>query len=555
MQPFCKFFIQLLLICTISSTATLYGQIPGRDGPRVVYAVDTVINIYTALTSDALSGATQINVSSAVGFAANDFIMIYQPQGATISTVNDSTYGVVTALNNSGFYEFRTVTSKAGNKINLSSALTHSYNIAGKAQIVRVPQYSSLTVLAGGSIAAQAWNGTTGGIAAAHVQNTATINGSIHANARGFRGGAVDNLSVMTLPNAISIYRTTVADSSAEKGESIAGLASMLAGGQYGRGAPANGGGGGNSHNAGGGGGSNGNNGNSYTGHGVMSGAVTGASAWTLDPGWFIQGGALANSSGGGRGGYSYSANDVNALVQGPGLAAWGGDYRQERGGHGGHPLNNDASNRVFFGGGGGAGDGNNSCAGAGGIGGGLVFLLTTNLAGTGSMSANAGDGNGTTGAGNDAPGGGGGGGSVVAWVTGTFSGVALAAKGGAGGNQTIATAETEGPGGGGGGGFITYPLSASPTLNISGGQGGTTTGTSLAEFPRNGATDGASGNTERVAQAPPTDRPFEDDPRRTRTSIASGEVVRASTKTKPSNRNRYYQEFDGCRRRQQSEQ
>jgi hypothetical protein len=500
-----KFYTPLsFLILMLCAAHTVLAQTPGKDGSRAVFSVDTTVNLSTRLTNDAAIGATQVRVGSYSGFAANDFIMIYQAQGATISQVNDSTYGAVTALNNAGFYEFRNVVSLSGsNRINFSPPLTHAYTAAGGAQVLRVPQYSSLYIASGASIAPAAWNGQTGGVVAIHVQNTATINGSIHSNARGFRGGVIDNVSNSTVPNTILSYRSTDANDGEQKGESIAGLASALASGQYGRGAPANGGGGGNSHNAGGGGGSNGNNGNAWTGHGVMTNTVTGSSAWQLDGGWFVHGRALANSSGGGRGGYSYSANDVNALASGPGIAAWGGDYRQEKGGRGGHPLDNDASNRIYFGGGGGAGDGNNGCGGAGGAGGGLVFLMATNVTGTGNIRSNGGNGANTTGNGNDAPGGAGGGGSVVAWVTSSFSGVSLSATGGNGGNQSIATAETEGPGGGGSGGFIAYPASASPTLSVNGGTGGTTNGASLVEFPRNGATDGSPGNTAVILWIP----------------------------------------------------
>jgi hypothetical protein len=124
---------------------------------------------------------------------------------------------------------------------------------------------------------------------------------------------------------------------------------------QYGRAPAGNGGGGGNSHNGGGGGGANGRSGGTWTGQGVFNLSVTGgATAWLLDPNYSATG-----SEGGGRGGYSYSSSDQNALTVAPGNNAWGGNQRRQRGGMGGHPLDNDASNRIFFGGGGGPGDAN----------------------------------------------------------------------------------------------------------------------------------------------------------------------------------------------------
>ena len=133
----------------------------------------------------------------------------------------------------------------------------------------------------------------------------------------------------------------------------------------------ANGGGGGNAHNAGGGGGANGSNGNAWTGQGVM--IVNGSNplgAWQLDPGYIANANALTNSSGGGRGGYSYGSSNQIATTVAPGNALWGGDERREAGGLGGRPLTYTAST-LFFGGGGGAGDGNNTASQNGANGGG----------------------------------------------------------------------------------------------------------------------------------------------------------------------------------------
>src|SRR5690606_33920236 len=204
--------------------------------------------------------------------------------------------------------------------------------------------------------------------------------------------------------------------------------------GSFGRGAPANAGGGGTAHNAGGGGGANGNNGLFWTGQGVMSLAVTGSAAWLLDPAAIANGDQLTTSAGGGRGGYTYAADDEDALSLAPGDTDWGGNLRRERGGLGGRPLENAVDGRLFLGGGGGAGDGNNNAAGAGGNAGGLVVLITAALAGSGSVPANGNAGQNTSGTHNAGPGGGGGGGSIVI-DAGLLSGVALSAVGGAGGN------------------------------------------------------------------------------------------------------------------------
>lgn len=472
------------------------ARVPGKDGAFTASAANTVINSYTTLSAGVTAGATTITVGSTAGITAGDVLMLHQAQGATISTANANTYGAVTALGNAGRYEYVSVASVSGTTITLGTAcdttpLRFAYNSG--AQVLRVPQYSSLAVNAGASIVPQAWNGTTGGIVAVIVDGTATVNGSINANGRGFRGGAIDNDTTAAGTNVTAYVAATTADG-AEKGESIAGSQATYdgLGGRYNRGAPANGGGGGNAHNAGGGGGANGGNAAGWNGQGVPDTSVAGwATAWDID-------GTLTsttNSPGGGRGGYTYAASNQNALTVAPGTNSWGGNARRERGGLGGRPLANNPSvtgnTRLFFGGGGGAGDGNNGAASAGANGGGLVFLVANAVAGSGSLQANGATATNTLPGHNDAPGGGGGGGSVVLVAPGAGA-LNLSAIGGNGGSQLITNNESEGPGGGGGGGFIASPTGGG---TVTGGVNGTTSSLAVTEFLPNGATRGNTGN------------------------------------------------------------
>ncbi len=472
------------------------ARVPGKDGALTVGVANTVVNSYTALSASAAAGATTLAVASAAGITVGDVLLVYQAQGATISNANASTYGAVTALGNAGRYEYVSVAAVTGTTITLGSAcdttpLRFSYDSG--AQVVRVPQYSTLTVNAGASIVPQAWNGSTGGVVAAIVDGTATVNGSINANAAGFRGGAIDNVTTAAGTDVPAYVAATTADG-AEKGESIAGSQATYdgLGGRYNRGAPANGGGGGNAHNGGGGGGANGGSAVGWNGQGVPDTSVAGwVTAWNID-------GTLTsatNSPGGGRGGYTYAANNENALTRAPGANQWGGNSRRERGGLGGRPLANNPSivgdTRLFLGGGGGAGDGNNSAAGAGGRGGGLVFVIATAVAGSGSLQANGATAANTVPAHNDAPGGGGGGGSVVL-VAPSAGALGLSSIGGVGGSQLITGNESEGPGGGGGGGFIASPAG---TGAVTAGVNGTTLSASVTEFIPNGATRGNTGN------------------------------------------------------------
>ncbi len=479
-------------------SAPAQAWVPGKDGALTVGAANTVINQYTTLAAGAGAGSTTLSLSSAAGITPGDVLLVYQAQGATVSAVNSNAYGAVTSLGNAGRYEFVSVSAVSGGTVTLGTAcdstpLRFSYNSG--AQVVRVPQYSTLTVNAGGSIVTPAWNGSTGGVVAAIVQNTAVVNGSISASALGFRGGAIDNDTTATGTD-VTLFSSAASTAGAEKGESIAGYQAQYdasAGGRYGRGAPANGGGGGNAHNAGGGGGGNGGSALGWSGQGIPDASVAAwATAWNLD-GTLT---ATTNSPGGGRGGYTFSSSNQDALTLAPGTAAWGGNQRRERGGLGGRPLANSAGTagdtRLFFGGGGGAGDANNNAAGAGGRGGGLVALIAGAVSGSGSLTANGGNGASTVPGHNDAPGGAGGGGAILLAAP-SAGGVSLSATGGNGGSQLIGNAEAEGPGGGGGGGFIAAPAGAGA---VTGGANGTTTSTSLTEFLPNGATRGNAGNS-----------------------------------------------------------
>src|SRR5207248_1471825 len=121
-------------------------------------------------------------------------------------------------------------------------------------------------------------------------------------------------------------------------------------------------------------------------------------------------------STGGGRGGYTYSTKSKGPTSLGPNQSGWQGDNRSNAGGLGGRPLDNSGG-RVYMGGGGGAGDSNSGVGTSGANGGGIVYLLVGSLlTGSGTINANgSAAATATSGSSSgDGAGGGGGGGSVV---------------------------------------------------------------------------------------------------------------------------------------------
>nr|MCU0430473.1 Ig-like domain-containing protein [Cytophagaceae bacterium] len=505
-----RFLVLKSLLFGIITHVQLMQAQPGKDGNLTVTAMNTVVNVYGVLGANVAAGANSVTVSNigdlnnGTALSAGDLIMIYQSQGASIQTSDDNNYGTVVNYNSAGRYEYAYVASVAGNTINIGCPLSFSYTTAGKTQVVRIPQYNNLTINAGGSITSFPWNGSKGGIVSVHVRNNLVNNGLIESSGKGFRGGKRDNLTRGAGAAIYTLYRSFDPQDAGEKGESIVGYQSDYdgLGGRYGRGAPANGGGGGNAHNAAGGGGANGNNGLPYTGAGVMDPNPAYFAAWQLDPDFVANGNSLTNSSGGGRGGYTFASSNQDALTLPLSNSTWGGDYRDPVGGRGGHPLSSVPENRIFFGGGGGAGDGNNNASADGGDGGGIVYIIARSFTGSGSVKAEGQTGFSTVGANNDAPGGGGGGGSIVIKAF-TFIGQILSANGGSGGSQLAITNESEGCGGGGGGGFIAVPKYATGTCGTNNsyfyisGVNGISASTSMTEFPPNGGTYGAVGQND----------------------------------------------------------
>ena len=489
----------LVLLMLLGSQLPAAAQ-AGKDGPVTVVKVGTVLNEYTGLTADAAANATTLTVASsslnangrfAGALAAGDLLLIVQPQGATIDATNAASYGTVLALNNAGRYQLVEVASvPSATSIVLSCRLVSAFSTVGHSQVVRVPRYTTLVLGAGATVTAPAWNGSTGGVVAIETTGNVTLDAgaALDASALGFRGGAVGQSS-HDVPNSDLGYRSADAAVGAAKGEGIAGSATEYdnLSGRYGRGAPANGGGGGNSHSAAGGGGANAAaSGLPYTGLGNPDRGPGNAydAAWNLEAVSF----ATAVSSGGGRGGYSYSSADQDALVLAPGQAGWGGDQRQNKGGLGGHPV--ASAGRAFFGGGGGAGDSDDGAGTAGAAGGGLLLVVAGGAVSGGSLIADGGTV--TALSGNDAAGGGGGGGSVVVSTGGLVSS-ALLARGGTGGSQDLTSNEAEGAGGGGGGGYVAYGT-GSPISNVSGGLNGTSNSLAVTEFRPNGGTRGGAG-------------------------------------------------------------
>jgi gliding motility-associated-like protein len=141
----------------------------GSDGTPVI-GVNTIVNSYKKIQGTAGSLFTLINNTS-FSLSAGNVVLV-------INMV-------------SGEHELRNVVSVSGLAIDLGTGSIANSTFAANSQMIKVPQYSSLTVNAGNSITCPSWDGESGGVVCFLVLNTMSlIGGEIDASGKGFFGGA-----------------------------------------------------------------------------------------------------------------------------------------------------------------------------------------------------------------------------------------------------------------------------------------------------------------------------------------------------------------------------
>ena len=210
-------FFQTLLLVVFSlaasalqaQTATQTCAAPGLDG--INYSTPS----YFAGAATTGASATSVSVGAirtgagagTAPLGVGDLVMIIQMQDGTFNTANSTAFGAndatgrgYTSLGNAGKFEFRRVTSVAGGIIGIDTALQNIYTraaptAAGTAasgqrrfQVIRVPQFSNVTLPAGTTVVPD-WNGETGGVWVIDATGNVNLNGAIiDANGGGVRG-------------------------------------------------------------------------------------------------------------------------------------------------------------------------------------------------------------------------------------------------------------------------------------------------------------------------------------------------------------------------------
>jgi gliding motility-associated-like protein len=356
-----------------------YGN--GSDGPISVNSgIIYTDAVRTSVTGNNAANSNTITVSSSSGFSVGDEIMVI--------TMVDA----ATSNNTVGLHDFNIISGISGNTLTLAAVHINTYNAASsrKHQVLKVPNYTSVTISAGATLTCNTWDGSTGGVLCFRANGTLTNSGTITSSGKGYRG--VGHNAVWRNKNGAQgegIYGTGYVGGNSNGSNSATWNGANGNGGGGGTGRQDSGGG------AGGGDASNGTNG---TNQGSHFGGTGGLSVGTANLELLIMGGAGGEGGGdedgqkpgyGGDGGgiiyisasVTQNAGTITCNGQNGGNGTGGGCGM---GGGGGGAGGSIKLISVFSGNGtitslGGNGGTNNGCGGPGGAGSfGRIALAST---------------------------------------------------------------------------------------------------------------------------------------------------------------------------------
>lgn len=166
--------VSSLIVSVFSLSAFAQGN--GSDGSLTVSSTSYTDAVRSAVSTTSNSGQAVLSVSSVSGFSAGQTVLVIQMLGT-----------------GAGQYEEKTISSVGGSSLTFSSNLIYTYTNGAndKAQVLKVNQYTSVTVNNGGVLTCSAFDGSTGGIVYFKASGTVTVNsdGKISASEKGFPGG------------------------------------------------------------------------------------------------------------------------------------------------------------------------------------------------------------------------------------------------------------------------------------------------------------------------------------------------------------------------------
>jgi hypothetical protein len=327
----------------------------GADGAYSSATIPTLVK----LSVDGVATETHFH-ATAGQFVANDIVLLHQTRGTGV-----------------GQWEINKVTVDTSGTYTVSKALQYTYTDSGasQAQVIKIPQYTSVTVETG-TWTIPSWDGNVGGILTFACKGDLTVTGTISANGVNGNKGA---------------------GSAGGAGRGFIGGTAKASNGA-------------------------GQAGQAYSGEGSVGGEVASTNANGSGGG----GGYTSGNGGGSGGGGSHSTNGGS-----------GGAQNTSAGGTGASTLTGSADllNITFGGGGGGGARDGDGEVGSGAGGAGIILIMAKNVVSVNSIAANGGSG---ITAFYDQGGGGAGGSCLVVCKTATLGTDKIAVAGGAGGTGGI---------------------------------------------------------------------------------------------------------------------
>ncbi|SVC68928.1 uncharacterized protein METZ01_LOCUS321782, partial [marine metagenome] len=182
---------------------SVYDEGDGADG-NVTVTGDSDINTTVLATGRSYADAVVYNATNFTnnsvtvdatpnGIAAGDEIILYCAKGYNagdtdnignyeflkVDSVNSGTKTITFTTNKQKSYG-----SSANTDSNIGTGGSHM-----KIMVQRVPNYNDLTINSSVSLYPSLWEGVKGGLIAFRTKGTFTLNGTVHADARGYRGG------------------------------------------------------------------------------------------------------------------------------------------------------------------------------------------------------------------------------------------------------------------------------------------------------------------------------------------------------------------------------
>ncbi len=237
----------LALALPAAASTDVFGVGNGKDGAIEVSTPGVVVNAYTGTAASVAAGADRIRVEAPALFSVGDLVLVVRSRGIAATAASGARGPFELTAGDAGVFELARIASKDGADLVFTAPLDFAYSIE-RSQVVRVPEYTDVTIAAGASITAPAWNGRSGGIVAFLATGPVDNEGRIAVNGAGFRGGVARTGSGDYECSGLD----EAAPRGAEKGEGVTGVYDATI---TGRGNRASGGGGGVCHNSGGGGG------------------------------------------------------------------------------------------------------------------------------------------------------------------------------------------------------------------------------------------------------------------------------------------------------------